>query len=185
MKNALNNKTKAAFTLFELIIVVLLISIVYGVFVHKLSTPQKQDNKITLQNIALHLDSLKFEKEAKIICTTNPMECKIYLDKEAQEGSFELFADKPIVYILDKFGKPKIVNFPKIFDQNGKPFDTCFEFKVRKNGSNSSFIIDKNGEFYVFKALQKTPQIFKTLDGAKEFLDVEKLIPVLTSDYQY
>lgn len=182
MKNALNNK---AFTLFELIIVVLLISIVYGVFVHKLSTQKQEDKPVSIENLRSWLGGFSFEKNAKIVCFKENLGCVLFLDANMQEGEFKLFEDEIAVYELDETGRPKIISFDPYFNQNGKPQDVFFEFSLRKNGSGSSFIIDREGVFYVFQAISKTPQIFQTFEGAKEGYDHYELLPILTSDYQY
>lgn len=184
MKNALNNK---AFTLFELIIVVLLISIMYGVFVHKISNQKKgQERPPSIETIKTWLGGFVFAKEAKISCVDeNPKECFLFLDGKKQEGSFLLFEEEPSVYALDSFGKPILLNFKPIFNENGKVRKVFFEFILRKNGSSSSYLVDSKKGLYLFSALSKEPRLFKSFEEAKEALDHYKTLPIITSDYQY
>ena len=182
MKSALNKK---AFTLFELIVVVILIGIIYGVFVDKLATKPHEKNDVTLTTAKEFLEKFAFKKSARIVCTKECKACYVYVDDTKVETSFELFKSEPIVYTLDDTGRQKEVTFIPRFDKEGKIEETCFEYKIFKNGGADTYIVSHEDTFYVFKTLEKKPTLFTSMNEAVEYFDHKNLLPILTSDYQH
>ena len=182
MKSALRNR---AFTLFELIIVVILIGLIYGVFVNKLSTRSTQKSEISLKEVREFLNDFAFKQSVQIVCENDSQECSIYIDDKKTEQTIKLFKSKPVVYTLDETGRPKIIKFSPVFEKEGKIKDVFFKFKIFKNGSGDSYIVESEDIFYVFKAIEKKPYVLTRFDEATEQLDHIKILPILVSDYQY
>jgi type II secretory pathway pseudopilin PulG len=182
MKSVLN---KQAFTLFELIIVVILIGLIYGVFVDKLSTKPHERNTITLSTIKESLEKFAFKKSARVVCNKECKQCYVYVDDTKVDTSFELFTSEPTVYTLDETGRQKSLTFTPRFDKEGKIEETCFEYKIFKNGGADTYIVSHEDTFYVFKTLEKKPTLFTSMNEAVEFFDHKTLLPLLTSDYQH
>jgi prepilin-type N-terminal cleavage/methylation domain-containing protein len=182
MKSVLN---KQAFTLFELIVVVILIGIIYGVFVDKLATKPHQRNDVTLPTIKEFLEKFAFKKSARVVCNKECKQCYVYVDDTKVDASFELFTSEPTVYTLDETGRQESLTFTPRFDKEDKLEETCFEYKIFKNGGADTYIVSHEDTFYVFKTLEKKPKIFTSMNEAVEFFDHKTLLPLLTSDYQH
>jgi len=176
---------KQAFTLFELIIVVILIGVIYGVFVDKLSTKPHQKNTITLPTLKESLERFAFKKSAQVVCGKECKQCYVYIDGTKVEEAFELFTSEPAVYTLDETGRQKSLTFTPRFDKEGKMEETCFEYRIFKNGGADTYIVAHEDIFYVFKTLEKKPTLFTSMNEAVEYFDYKALLPLLISDYQH
>jgi len=158
------------FTLLELMIVIVLISIIYGIFINKISKDEYK-SQIGLKSLREYLSTLEFKKKAEIICLEPCEECQIYIDN-SPTNSFKLFNSTPEVFKFDEFGNLQKVDFGK--DKNLK--NICFKFQLFNNRSSSSFILKSDNKYYVYYPILQKTQIANSLDKAKELFDKSKLI---------
>jgi len=73
---------KQAFSLIELLIVILIIGIVYTLVVGNFDKVKDKNQKLTLENLKEYLQDLPYEKSAELLCMNDCKECKILLDGE-------------------------------------------------------------------------------------------------------
>lgn len=146
---------KSAFTLFELMIVVLIIGIVYALVLNNFNSQKS----VKILNIKELKDSLKpLWKKGKRVDLVLYDDCKkaaIVIDQEEINTSY-----KPKIklskfqniqaYKVDRDSQLKQIEFPPvIIDKQLR--SVCFKFTIFKNGSSSSYILKKqNSPYYVF-----------------------------------
>lgn len=176
-----------AFTLFELLIVVLLIGILYGVFVHKLTRPPvANSDKLTLKNIKSFLSDFSFKRKAEIICLEPCKTCNVYLDgKKAKTDEFSLFKSAPNVYFPDNFGQVRTISFLPISDKNGAINNVCFKFSLFNNKSSSHFAVESEGKYYLFNPYMKNVKESKSFSDLSAFFDNSTLLPSDKRDYDH
>lgn len=185
MPNASKNRT--AFTLFELLIVVVLIAIIYGVFIQRLQSVGNPEARITLQTLPQLLDTFPEGLRREVICTEPCKECRIYIDGEAVKGdAFALFAQSPVVWVKDRYGQMKEKNFLPLFDPDHGTKEVCFRYRRYRNGSGSSYIV-QNGEtsFVRFPAYLSAVETFSTLEAAEGAESHEALLPTEARRYTF
>ncbi len=144
---------RKAFTLFELMIVVVLIGITYALVLSNFNT-KKKVHILKLANIKEAL--LPFWSKGKRIDFYLYHNCKksaIFINGEFQE---KLKADikssefeKIEVYKPNAQGEAVKVVFPPIMIEN-KFQKVCFQYTLFPNGSNSNFILKKKQFYYIF-----------------------------------
>lgn len=176
-----------AFTLFELLIVVVLISILYGVFVHKLSRPKKQEtDKLTLINLKSFLSDIPFKHKAEVICLEPCQECYLYLDgKKADEKGFPLFKKAPQVYFPDRYGQINTVSFLPIMDKNSALHDVCFKFSLFNNKSSSYYAVQEDKKYYLMDPYMQGVKMTHSFSDVTAFFDKTKLLPSDERDYNH
>ena len=176
-----------AFTLFELLIVVLLIGILYGVFVHKLSRPPVANtDKLTLKNIKTFLADLPYKRKAEIICLEPCKTCNVYIDgKKTKESEFSLFKTAPNVYFPDNFGQIRTISFLPIIDKNGAINNVCFKFSLFNNKSSSHFAVESEDKYYLFDPYMKNVKVSKSFSDVTAFFDNSTLLPRDKRDYDH
>jgi len=148
---------KKAFTLFELIIVIVIMGVVYALVL------QKFKNKSVEYSSFAHLrETLLKLNEDQLPIT---LECfgdkckKCTINKQEIEYSF--FNDKPTIYYFDYDGH---------FLTKEYEYDKCFEFKIYKNKSSSKLFVEKDGQFYLFYPIEET-EVYDNFDDAKKAFD--------------
>ena len=179
MKSALKN----SFTLIELLIVIVIISLVYGIFVQKISSKEHHLKKDGVKNLRALLQQYDFNESAKVVCIQKCIECSIYVDGKKIK-SIELFTKPITVYDFDIHGILTQKEFVPIF-QKDEPQEVCFEYTLYPNGSASSFIVQEGSKYYVLYAYAKPTKVVDSLDKASELYDQSDWIPTDSSEYNF
>ncbi len=176
-----------AFTLFELLIVVLLISILYGIFVHKLSKPpQEKTDQLNLVNLKSFLLDIPYKKKIEVICLEPCKECNIYIDnKKTKNDAFSLFKSHPNIYFPDTFGQVRTISFLPILDKKDAINNVCFKYSLFNNKSSSHYVVEDDGIYYLFDPYMKKVQTSKSFSDVTSFFDNSKLLPSDRSDYDH
>jgi prepilin-type N-terminal cleavage/methylation domain-containing protein len=172
-------KIKRGFTLFELLVVVVLITIIYGIIFSDILLRKNKIEKDTLLGLKSFLKKT-FPKEKKIVFIKFH-DCKkaaVKIDGKYKEidGSF---IEKDIkVYKIDTDGEKIAVEFPPVA-MGEITENVCFRFEIFPNNSSSSYIV-KNGEFYYYlhPLFEERNRKFKEFEKAKTFYLKKSLLPV-------
>ncbi|BCD68959.1 hypothetical protein [Nitratiruptor sp. YY09-18] len=177
--------SKSSFTLFELLIVILIISILYGVFIQKLHTKEHLVKSLGLQDIKTLLDGYDFNESAKITCINKCQECYLFIDGKKRDKIEGLFDKEMQVYDFDIHGILSPIKFTPLFDKNGNPQEVCFSYELFPNGSNSSYIVEYRDKFYIFYAYMKPVKVVDSITQAQKEFDPSEWIPTDSSQYNF
>ena len=176
--------SKSSFTLFELLIVILIISIIYGIFIEKISSKDAATKREGIEGIVKLLATFDFNQSASFVCTKECKECFIEIDGKKKE-SIEPFFQTIKVYDFDINGILSPIKFTPIFDKNGNPQEVCLRLSLYPNGSHSSYIVEDGDRFYVFYAYMRPPKVADTITKASELFDPSQWIPTDSSQYNF
>ncbi len=183
MRNALSSK---GFTLFELIIVIIIIGIIYALFVNNLRSKEQQVENITLLTMKQALLQQSFTHKSEIICFEPCKECYIYNDdKRSKEAAFSLFNAPPKVYKEDTFGQLREYHFLALQDAEERLQNVCFRFTLFNNKSSSYYLVEADTKFYLFHPYMRDIDVVSTLSDAKKLLDIQEILPREESDYDF
>ena len=176
-----------AFTLFELLLVVVLISAMYGVFVHKLSTAGKVENKqVTLTTLKPFLQEFPFQREAELLCLEPCKSCSLLIDGKPADGvAVPLFGSTPKVYEKDRFGQLRQKEFLPYRKTDGTLSNVCFAYSLYKNGSSSSYVVNYQERYYAFDAYFGSVVEASSLSELERVLDTTALLPTEKRSYNY
>jgi len=155
--------TKRGFSLFELMLVVILIGLIYSLVLGKINK-KKVININKLENLKSVLSSSKNSEKIQLIVYDN---CKkihlLGLDKKLNID-ISLFKDLT-TYKLDTSNNLKKVEFTPILVDK-KIYDVCFNFTIYENESSSNYIVKQNNKFIVFNSYFKDSYITDNEDDA-------------------
>jgi len=174
-------KIRAAFTLFELIIVIVIIGAVYLLFFAGINTPKKEVKDFAaLKDMILQRTD---GKSAKIQCAGDKCEkCTVYSKgaenalESTRELDFTLFDSKPKIFEYDKFG---------YLDEKKYADDICFEYKIYENMSSSNMLVERDGKYYIFYSLLQQAEVFSDYGTATQRFNPANTLPVATNQYYY
>ncbi len=183
MPNALNSK---GFTLFELLIVIIIIGLLYGLFVSNLQNKETKSDAITLLSMKKTLLNQPFKQKSEIICFEPCKECFIYNDDEKTDVEpFALFKTPPKVYKKDQYGKLEQYRFLSFLNKEDKLQDVCFRFSLLNNKSSSHYLVEADEKFYLFHPYLKDVETIQALSDAQKLLDNKTLLPKESRDYDF
>ena len=148
-----NNLQKKAFTLFELILVVIIIGLVYSLVLGKITNKKN----IEVQNL----------KDLKKILIKNNINKLLVYDKCKKTKPYninpELFKDIQVYTVINDNIEKVEFNPIKIKEEI---YDVCLKFDINKNQSSSSYIIKQNDKYFVFHPYFQETKVFDNEDEA-------------------
>ena len=183
-----SKNSRGGFTLFELLIVVLLIAILYGVFISKMSSsPKKEAEKITLKTLKKTLQQFPAQRARELICVEPCKQCNIYIDgAPVKDVDLPLFKTEPVVWVKDRYGQFQQKVFLPLDDPEHGAKDVCFRFKLFRNGSSSSYIVQTDDKhYYIFKPYLQPVTVTDTLAEAQKAFDTKSLLPTEQRNYNF
>lgn len=162
---------KKSFTLLELIIVIVLISIVYYFTIQNLNFKPKKLDALTINNLQEYLSKIEFDDTIRLDCIdSDDMQCLLFVDENLQKTEkISLFKECPVVYEYSK--QLKTLEFRDIELKNMESYRVCFSFEMTKNKKSSQFIVQTNQKIYVFNNINNKPIILKDVSGVYDYFE--------------
>lgn len=171
------NLSRYAFSLIELLIVILIIGVVYTMAITSFAKAGEQSLHISLVNLREYLQSLQHEKSVKFLCLDDCSSCDIIVDGEIDEtlkGSFDKFIDSSIkVYRYDSYqGVAEITN-EVYFNSEDVEEDVCFSYTVDVRGIGEQVFVEFNKKVYDYSSYFGETPIF---DSVEELVDAKETL---------
>lgn len=161
---------KKAFTLIELVLVVIIMGVVYMFAISSLEkVKQLSHNDIpTLQNLKRFLLQKEFEKKARFVCFEECEQCSVILDKKAEETITGFFQKQPKIYRYDAtLGMEQIQSEP-YFDADGIQHQTCFSYTIYKDGTSDQIFVEEGGSIYDYGEYFDDVKLYDSIEEAQE-----------------
>ena len=161
---------KPAFTLLELLIVILLLSLTALLVVGNFSGKRAEPKTPTLSQIRTLVDSVP-AGGTELLCVKECSECYLY----GNGGIIRRvpYSFKPIkAYVLNSYNEPRVADFGRLNDQR-----ICLRFRYYPNGSTTRIILKSGSDYYYIPAYFGTVEKYRTLEEAsKQWLADENLL---------
>lgn len=167
---------RKAFTLLELLIVVVIIGLVYTLAVNNLSKVAESSEPLSLANLKEFMQKIPHEKRVEFICLENCRKCFILRDSEHLSEYDELF-DKLLDGDVQSYIYTSGNGFEKreegIFFIDERNYESvCFSYEIDGNGQGEEIFVQHRGRVYDF-ASQFENKVYESLDALQT--DFEKL----------
>lgn len=180
------SKIKTAFTLFELILVIFIIGVIYTLVGVGFNSFENSEQKLSLQNLKYNLLQNKDLKlPFEFVCFDSCKKCVVLVDNKVVADEFEIALDEHLeIMNIDKMG-----NFERFEHRNrfinNQLEKVCFEFKIYENGSSDKLLIKNFDKFYIFHSFFGDVNITSSEEDAKLLFYNEKEYPTDESKYRY
>jgi prepilin-type N-terminal cleavage/methylation domain-containing protein len=158
-----------AFTLFELMIVVFIISIVYFFTLSNFSVISTKNEKVTLSELKQLLKSYEYSSDVAMRCFEECKECFIYVDGTKGKRIDGFFKQEPKFYHYSK--ELLELEFPRYKVDDIEEVDVCFEFTLRRGYLTKEMIVQNGNRVYLFNNIYQKPVIFKNLVAVEEYFE--------------
>lgn len=179
MKNA-----RSGMTLFELLIVMMIVGIVYSVGMIALKKENITVSSVTLSDLKNTLASLAQTGQIRMVCDLSCKECRVWSESATPLATVRLKADDPIErYGFDRFGELKKLG--NIVTRSGGTLrQECFEYVLYPDGTSSPLILKNDQKYYVYTPLAKKPFVAGSEEALRKFVFDEAHYP-LRGDVYY
>ncbi|MDO8453603.1 MAG: type II secretion system protein [Sulfurimonas sp.] len=165
---------RRAFTLIELLIVIMIIGVVYTLAISSFQKIGDASKKVNLENLKEYLQNFPHAKSSKILCLDDCSKCDILVDGEV-EKTLDDFLDKNVkVYRYDFLQGMFEEKQEVYFNKEGVEKKVCFSYEVDKKGVGGQVFVVLNESVYDFSTYFEPVVVYKSLQEAIEAK--EKLI---------
>jgi prepilin-type N-terminal cleavage/methylation domain-containing protein len=162
---------KSAFTLLEIMIVILIISSVYYIAATNLSVnkAEKKEN-LSLINIKKLLQGYSFEQQVQLKCVDEDNRCFVLVDGSVvKELDTKLFEETPFIYTYDT--KLDTVEFSDLELEKLETFRVVFEYSIDKYNKTKDMIVEVNDKVYIFNSIKDKPVVVDYLSDVNNYFD--------------
>jgi len=170
---------RTAFSLIELIIVVMIMGVVYTLSINNFQNIKDAKIQITLKNLKKSLQNIEHSDSVELICLNKCQSCKVYVDGalHVEDNRYDEFLDDSVeVYRYDfSYGfmeaKRKV-----FFNEDDVEKDVCLSLMLDKKGVSDQVAVLFKNKVYDFSSYiddTKTYASLQELSDAKSTLTQE------------
>ncbi len=159
------------FTLFEIIISLILISILYLFAINKFNLTSKDINKLNLSNLKEELISYGYDSSISIKCIKKDYSCFVFIDGELQENKITgLFFKEPIVYKYNE--RLEQIEYEPLELEKLEREDIIFEYSCNEEKKCTELIAFVGDNGYIFNDIYLKPIKVRSIGEVEDyFLD--------------
>lgn len=159
---------KRAFTLLELLLVVLIMGIVYGLAVNSIKQYGERSFALSLETLPGYLREFHRQNRVALLCTDACQECRVLVEG-SEVKKVEPFIDGEIrAYRFDAALGTRDISFTPYYDEENRESEVCLHFEIFPNGSSSEMILELEEYVVDFPGYFGTPTRFGSLEEAIE-----------------
>jgi len=162
------NSLRKAFTLLELIIVVLIIGVVYTLVIVNFNDKKTNQRSINLSNLQAHMRGLKYEESVKFVCMDDCSQCEMIVDGNKTE-QYDGILDKSVkMYRFDQNNALVATSSDTYFNKNGVREDVCFSYSIDKAGIGDQILVAYKNKVYDFGDFINGTKVYDSLANASD-----------------
>lgn len=163
---------KKAFSLIELLIVIVIIGVVYTLAITNFQKVGDESLKVTFPTLKKYLQTFPYEKDVQFLCLDDCSSCDIFVDGKKEEklhGVFDGFLDDTIeVYRYEYNSGVQEIEKEIYFNEEGSEESVCFSYTVDKQGIGDQVMIKFKERVYDYTSYLLIPPTFKSIEEAVE-----------------
>jgi len=175
---------RAGMTLFELLVVMTIIGIVYSIGLFTLKKEKVTASVMTISTIKSTLAALEHSREIRMICDESCRECRVFSADDTPLATLHLSSDEaPVRYGFDHLGELGALE-NVVTGSGGELRQGCFEVSLRPDGTLTPLILKSKQTFYAYTPLGgDKPFVTNSEEALREFIFNEEYTPLKLDDY--
>lgn len=170
-------------TLFELLVVMTIIGIVYSVGIFTLKKEKVTAATMSVSTLKTTLSALSQSSEVRMVCDTSCQECRVYSRDSKLLTTLRLHSDDTIGrYGFNRFGELQLWG-NMVTRTDGALSQGCFAMSLFPDGSVTPLILKSNHKFYAYTPLGgDKPYITESEEALRKFIFNESYYPLNGDD---
>jgi len=167
---------KKAFTLIELLIVVVIIGVVYGLVIGSMKKINDKEAHLGFESLPQFAQSFYQRNHVAFVCTDNCRECILYVDEAPIKKVDAFMRDERHLrfWHYDANTGMQELLFTPLFDEDDREFDVCFRYEIFEDGSSSEMIIETKEHTYDYHGSLSGVTSYPTLQEAQDALQRQR-----------
>lgn len=175
--------SRAGMTLFELLVVMTIVGIVYSVGIFTLKKEKGTNAKMSLSTLKTTLLAFSHLNKLRMVCNTHGQECQVYSNDGKRITTLSLHSEGTIKrYGFNRFGELQL--WGNVVAPTDKGLSQgCFEMSLQPDGTVTPLILKSNHTFYAYTPLGgDKPYITRSEEALKNFIFNASDYPLAVSD---
>ncbi len=158
---------KKAFTLIELLLVVVIIGVVYGLVINSIKQINDKEAALDFETLPSFLKSFHQRNDVAFVCIDNCRQCAVYVDGEEHKEVDPFMQEEQALrfWRFDANLGMQELRFTPMFDADDRAFDVCFRYEIFKDGSSSEMVIETQKESYDYRGLNHKVDRYSSLQA--------------------
>jgi prepilin-type N-terminal cleavage/methylation domain-containing protein len=157
---------KKAFSLIELMIVIVIMGAMYTLSVQSFSNTANKLNKVTLLNLKEYMQGQDYQKSVRFLCLDDCKSCDILIDGVKQNTIENILDDSVLSYEYDFNSGTREALIDVYFNSEGMQEDVCFSYTVDKQGVGDQMLVVYKNEVYDFTTYLSPTKKYNSLESA-------------------
>ena len=161
---------KKAFTLIELLLVVVIIGIIYGLVINSMQRINDKEANLDFKTLPTFLESFYQQNSVAFTCIDNCKKCALYVDGEKLKDIEPFMKEERQLrfWFFDANVGTQEFRFTPIFDEDDREFDVCFNYEIFKDGSHTEMIVETEKWSYDYRGPFHKVDSFSSLQELEE-----------------
>jgi len=157
---------RSAFTLIELMIVIVIMGVVYSMAVNSFTRLSDESANIDLKNLKEYMINTPYESSVKVICLDDCSECNLFVDGIKTQTLDSFVDDSVRIYRYEYIYGFTKREFDVFFNVDNVEENVCFSYKIDEEGIGDQVLIEFKDKFYDFSPYFTRTQVFSSLEDA-------------------
>ena len=171
---------KKAFTLLELLLVVVIIGVVYGLVISSMKKLNNKEARLDFETLPSFLSTFHQQNDVALICTDNCRKCALFIDGEEVKEIKPFMKEERRLnfWRFDANLGTQELRFTPMFDEDDREFDVCFRYEIFIDGSSSEMIVETKKRSYDYRGLLHSVETYPSLQELESYRQ-DELVEVL------
>lgn len=159
---------RKAFSLIELMIVVVIIGVVYTLAITNFHTKKEGEEVLNLVNLQESMRSLAHSQSVRFLCLDDCARCEMFVDGKSYATYKDMLDSSVKSYRFDPLTGLQEAQNDLYFNENGVEERVCFSYTIDKSGVGEQLLVEFKKKIYDFTDYIGGTKIYDSLDAAVE-----------------
>lgn len=156
------------FTLIELMVVVLIVGLVYGLAIQGIERTSDVSKELSLKTLVEFMQAKQHGNDLSLICTDRCKSCTLFADGAAVADIPPFLERRASFYRFNYYTGSEPLEWPPLYDEEGREQEVCFRYDLYRDGSRSEMLAEYDGEVVDLPGPFETTALYATLNDAIE-----------------
>ena len=158
---------KKAFTLIELMIVIVIMGVVYTLVIGNFKKLNEKGKNLSLKNLREYLNSYPHKKSVELVCLQGCKNCFVVIDGKKQDNKIKNFLDESVKIYRYDFDLGAVQKEPvSYFNRNDIEENVCFSYEVDAKGVGDQVLVAYKKSVYDFTPYFDAPKVYNSVEEA-------------------
>lgn len=168
--STVNVSNKKAFSLLELVMVIVLIGVVTSIMLPNLFKTNTK-NTIELDSLKRYLVSnYSFSKNISYICVERSLLCYIFIDGVRNENIIKnIFVEEPSVY--SSISPYNRMEFDRVYINEFDEVGVIFKLTINSDFKSNDFLLDYDNTIYHYNSIKDKASTYKDIGEYRDYVE--------------